>query len=261
MIALRSALFNVAWLAWTVCFTVILAPMHVLPLPTFRAALRVWSGGIIWLLARLVGITMCVRGTGNIPEGPAIIASKHQSVWETITFNQFVAAPAFVIKQELLRIPLFGWHMLRGGTFAVDRGGGARALKQMVKSGREVLARGQQIVIFPEGTRTAPGSRSPYLPGIAALYTRLGVPVVPAALNSGLFWSRRGFLKRPGRITVEFLPPIAPGLDRRRFLAELEERIETASRRLERDAFVDKSVDDGRTAGHTPVKAENAAEK
>ncbi len=139
---------------------------------------------------------------------------------------------AYVLKRQLLWIPIYGWYLRKLDNLSVDRAGGASALRVMVEAGKRIIAQGRSIVIFPEGTRTVPGERRPYHPGIAALYTQLDVPVVPVALNSGLFWGRRAFLKRPGRIVLEFLPSIAPGLPRKVFMRELESRIETASERL-----------------------------
>jgi len=137
-----------------------------------------------------------------------------------------------VLKRELLFIPVVGWAMARAGNIAVARGDGAVALRGMIKQARVVIADGRSIVIFPEGTRMAPGDQRPYRIGTAALYRQLGVPVVPIALNSGLLWGRRQWIKRPGVITLEILPPIPPGLTREAFMAALRERIETATARL-----------------------------
>src|SRR5690606_21388864 len=147
-----------------------------------------------------------------------IVAAKHQSAWDTMAFYWVLDDAAYVLKKELLSIPLYGWCARKARMIGVDRSGGAKALRAMVEQAQNCLAEGRPIVIFPEGTRTAPGRRSAYHPGIAALYTRLGVPVVPVALNSGLFWGRRSFIKQPGRIVVQFLPPIPPGLERRAFM-------------------------------------------
>ena len=137
-----------------------------------------------------------------------------------------------MLTRELLWIPCYGWYARKAGMVPIDRGAGATALKAMVRRAREVVAERRPIVIFPEGTRTAVGAKRPYHPGVAALYTQLGLPVVPVAVNSGLFWPRRRFLKRPGRIIVEVLPPLPPGLDRKAFIAELQSRIEMATERL-----------------------------
>ncbi|MDH3771663.1 MAG: 1-acyl-sn-glycerol-3-phosphate acyltransferase, partial [Nitrospirota bacterium] len=131
---------------------------------------------------------------------------------------------------------LFGWYLIHAGMIRIDRGRGATALRSLVRGARAALARGSRVVIFPEGTRVAPGEQKPYQAGVAALYLQLGLPVVPVALNSGLFWRRRGFIKRPGRIVVEFLEPIAPGLERKPFMAELKRRLEGATTRLIEEA-------------------------
>jgi 1-acyl-sn-glycerol-3-phosphate acyltransferase len=141
-----------------------------------------------------------------------------------------------VLKKELLAIPFWGWCAAKSGSIGVDRSAGASALKAMVRDVEDELARGTPIVIFPEGTRTEPGKRGTYHPGIAALYARTKAPVVPVALNSGVFWGRREFLKRPGTMILEFLPPLPAGLDRRTFMAELERRIEQASDKLVAEA-------------------------
>jgi 1-acyl-sn-glycerol-3-phosphate acyltransferase len=161
-----------------------------------------------------------------------IFAVKHQSSWETLALAAILDRPIYVLKRELVWIPLFGLYLLGSGALAVDRGAGAKALRQLMRKAEEAAKNGRPFLIFPEGTRVAPGEHRPYQPGIAALYDKLRRPVVPVALNSGLFWGRRSFVKRPGRITVEFLDPIPAGLDRRRFMKELEARIEGASQRL-----------------------------
>ncbi len=243
MTALRSLVFNVAFLAWTALFGPLFAPALLGSRRSVAGALRVWAAVVAWLLEHVVGLTTVVRGRDNIPDGAAVFASKHQSTWETAMFYRWLASPAFVVKAELARIPLYGWYATRSGSVPVARRGGTRALKAMVRAARTALDEGQQVVIFPEGTRTAPGQTRPYHPGVAALYTELAVPVVPVALNSGLFWARRSFIKRPGRVVVAFLPPIPPGLDRKRFMAELSERIETASAALTTGEAVEKLVD------------------
>src|SRR4029077_9348061 len=164
--------------------------------------------------------------------GPVIFACKHQSSWETLAFSRLVPNSAIVLKRELLFIPIVGWAMARVGTIAVERGDGAAALRGLVRQAKAAIAEGRSILIFPEGTRTPVGSQRAYQVGTAALYRQLGVPVVPVALNSGLFWGRRQFIKWPGVIDVEVLPPLQPGLGREAFMATLRERIEAASARL-----------------------------
>ncbi len=240
---LRSALFNVAFYGWTTICGAVFIPTFILPRPVLRACLIIWARGIRWQLATIVGLTAEFRGTENLPAGPVVLCAKHQSAWETITLIEYLADPVYVVKKELLRIPLYGWCAWKTGSIAVDRQGGGSALKAMVEGVRRAVAAGRQVVIFPEGTRTAPGARLPYHPGIALIAAKVDAPVVPMALNSGLFWGRRSFVKRPGRIIVEFLPAMPTGLKSRAFMQELEHRIETASAALLAESPVDNSVD------------------
>ncbi len=228
----RSLAFNLALWLWTLVMVIAALPLLAARRERMIALGRLWQRGVQALLGRLAGLTYEVRGGDLMPATPAIFAFKHQSAWETLVLNLLFADLAIVLKQELTLIPLFGWYLRRAGMIRIDRTGGARALRRLVDDGRAALARGSSIVIFPEGTRAPVGERNPYHPGVAALYRQLDCPVVPVALNSGLFWRRRSFIKRPGRIVVEFLPPIAPGLERKTFMAELEQRLESATGRL-----------------------------
>ena len=167
-----------------------------------------WSAGTLVLLRWCVGLDHEVRGRENLPDGPVIIAMKHQSAWDTLAAPVIFARPAIVIKRELGFVPFYGWYALKAGMIPIDRGAGATALRRMIAAAERAKAAGRPIFIFPEGTRTAVGERRPYQPGVAALYRQLGMPLVPVAVNSGLFWGRRRFLKRPGRIVVEILPPM-----------------------------------------------------
>lgn len=232
MIFIRSLLFNVAFYLWTSVMFLLSLPALLLPAGAVWGLGRVWVCGTMLLLRLFVGLTHEVRGLAHRLPGAALYAVKHQSAWDTLVFALLLDRPAIVLKQELLNLPLFGWYMRKCRMIPVDRKGRATALKRMAADARDRAAAGRPILIFPEGTRVAPGQRRPYQPGAAALYGALGLPVVPVALNSGLFWGRRSFHKLPGRIVVEFLPSIAPGLDRRIFMAELEAAIETAADRL-----------------------------
>jgi len=160
---------------------------------------------------------------------------KHQSAWDALVLPVVLGDPAVVVKRELLLLPFYGWYAARAGSIAIDRKAGAGALRRMLAKAGPVAAAGRPIVIFPEGTRVAPGERRPYQPGVAALYQALSLPVVPAAVNSGLFWGRRSFVKRPGQIVLEFLEPIPPGRPRLQLMTELEQRIETATAALVRE--------------------------
>jgi 1-acyl-sn-glycerol-3-phosphate acyltransferase len=231
-VVLRSLLFNAVFWLWTLVMVIAVLPLLLGPRQAIVAGARFWERGLQRLLAAIVGLRHEVRGRERIPAGPAVFAIKHQSAWETLTVHLLLADPAIVLKQELTRIPLFGRYLLHAGMIRIDRAGGAKALRSLVKDARAALARGSEVVVFPEGTRAPPGGRNPYHPGIAALYRQLDRQVVPVALNSGLFWGRRSFVKRPGRIVIEFLAPIEPGLDRKAFMAELERRIEGATTAL-----------------------------
>ncbi|MFQ5954913.1 MAG: lysophospholipid acyltransferase family protein [Kiloniellales bacterium] len=236
MPAIRAFLFNVAFFGLTAVLALAYLPLLVLPWRVLSGGVRLWAVIVVWLLRVIIGLRHEVRGADNLPHRPVIVAAKHQSTWETITLNMLLRDPAAVIKKELTLIPVWGWLARRTRHIRVDRRAGVKALREMTAAAAMAVADGRSIVIFPQGTRIAPGDWRPYLPGVAALYGALGLPVVPVALNSGLFWGRRSFVKRPGVITVEFLAPIAPGLDRKAFMRELEHRIETATRRLEEEA-------------------------
>ena len=227
-----SLLFNIGNFVWSAVMHIVCIPLLIAPASWVWKAGHLWIDGTFLLLRICCGIRYREIGLENLPQGPAIIAAKHQSTWETMFLSRRLNQPAFVLKKELLMIPLFGWFMQKIGMIAVDRSGKATALKKMVKDAGDAFAAGRQIIIFPEGTRVAPGHHRAYQPGIAALYGQLNVPVIPVALNSGLFWGRKAFVKKPGTILVQYLPPIDPGLNRKAFMAELEARLEPAAEGL-----------------------------
>ncbi len=238
MTALRSMLFNVSTFSWTFLATVVLLlPAVLFATPKqVRALGRLWSGVIYRLLKALCRIDYEVRGLENLPEGPCIIAAKHQSAWDTMIFLHLLEAPCYVLKRELTFFPIIGRALCQIGMISVDRDGGSKALKQLVQDARDRVAEGRKIIIFPEGTRVAPGESRPYQPGVAALYRDLKLPTVPVGLNSGVYWGRRSFIKKPGRIVMEIGPPIPPGLPRREFMAQLEQRVEETTGRLVAEA-------------------------
>ena len=229
---LRSLAFNVGWYLGTTVLAIVGMPLLQAPRRWVVGWARLWIVFVLWWLRVTVGLTHRVVGRENLPAGPAILASKHQSSWETLSFTLLFDDIAIVLKRELLFIPVVGWAMARAGNVAVTRGDGAAALRGLVKQAKAAVAEGRSIVIFPEGTRVTPGDSRPYQVGTAALYRQLGVPVVPIALNSGLFWGRRKWIKRPGVLTLEILPPIQPGLPRDAFMKTLQESIEGATARL-----------------------------
>ncbi len=230
---LRALLFNLAFFALAVGMGLACLPALVLPRRAASAVGRLWARASLGLLAGIVGLRWRVTGREHLPDqGPALVAAKHQSAFDTLVWMLLLPDTCYVLKRELLRIPVYGWYLRRAGMIAVDRSAGAGAMRGLIRDSRAALAEGRQVVIFPEGTRTAPGAEAPYQPGIAALYARAGLKVIPVATDSGMFWGRRSFLKQPGTITVAVQPPIAPGLTRAAFLATLQARIEPASRAL-----------------------------
>lgn len=237
----RSALFNFGMYGTTALLAVIGLPLLLLPGSVSVAYSRLWTALELKLLALTCGLRHRVRGQENLPAGPVIVACKHQSTWETLSLAVLVERPAFVIKRELQWIPVFGWYLARAGSIAVDRRARASALRRMLKQARAIVAQGRPIVIFPEGTRAKLGASLPYQPGIAAVYSQLNLPVVPVALNSGVFWGRRTFIKWPGTITLEFLPAIAPGLKRDEFMQTLRQRIDAATDRLVAEAQAEQT--------------------
>ncbi|MBI3435679.1 MAG: 1-acyl-sn-glycerol-3-phosphate acyltransferase [Proteobacteria bacterium] len=190
---------------------------------------RFWGRCNLWLLRRICDIHVEWRGRENIPAGALIVAAKHQSMWETFALLTVFPDPAFVVKRELMWIPFFGWYAWKGGMIAVARGGAKAATAAMSERARAVLAHGRQIVIFPEGTRRSPGAPAAYKYGTVRLYAETGATCLPIALNSGMFWPRRQFLRRPGTIRVAFLRPIAPGLEAAAFFERLQADIEAAT--------------------------------
>lgn len=232
VIVIRSLLFNLWFYGVTLVIAVISLPLVLGPGHWSMALARVWVRITHAGLRPLCGIRTEIRGLEHVPDGPVIYASKHQSAWETMAFVALCHHPVYVQKKELRRIPLFGTYTHKAGMISIDRGAGRKAVEQLVAEARDRIAQGRSIVIFPQGTRVAPGAYKPYKSGIAALYEELSVPVIPVALNSGCFWGRNAFLKKPGTIVMEFLPAMEPGLSRDAFMAALEERIEGASAQL-----------------------------
>ncbi len=229
---LRSAVFNALFFLLTalcVSFGMLLLPFH---RNILRRYVQGWAHLMLWVLRVVCGIRVRVTGREHLPDGPAVIAAKHQSAFDTIIWLALLRDPVYVLKRELLRIPVWGRMARKYGAIAVDRAGGATALKRMVREAGAAAAEGSQIIIFPEGTRTQPGQRVPYLPGVVALGAAVGRPIIPAATDSGVFWGRRAFAKRPGVLTVAVLPPLPAGLPRAALLAQMQQLIETESERL-----------------------------
>ena len=230
MLWLRSLGFNIYLYIVTSLVAVLGSPAMLISEAATLRVMRFWSLLVNSGLRYICNIGVEIRGLENLPaDKPALIACKHQSMWDTIIFLSLLPRPVYILKKELGLIPFFGWYTVRTGMVRVDRSGHASALKKMITDSRKCIGDGKSLVIFPEGSRAPAGGKLDYKPGIAALYHQLGVGCVPAALNSGLFWPRRKFLRTPGTIILRFLPPIAPGLNRGDFMSRLEENIETAT--------------------------------
>ncbi|MDP3739823.1 MAG: lysophospholipid acyltransferase family protein [Hyphomonadaceae bacterium] len=194
-------------------------------------AIKFWARTQSAALYVLCGIKTEFRGLHNLPPGASIIAMKHQSTYDTIAPFLFIEDPAYILKKELLKLPVFGTYASRVG-IAIDRSGGVRTMKNMLKAAKEAGANGQQIVIFPEGTRQPVDAPTELKPGVVAMYNDLAIPCVPVALNTGLCWRGSGFLRRPGHVVFEVLPPIEPGLERRALTQRLKEALDPATARL-----------------------------
>ena len=236
MLLVRSLLFNLLYYINIIVWMIVALPTLVLPRSVLLGCVKAWVRVNFFLMRRVAGITCEIRGRENIPHGACLVASKHQSVWDTFAMFLVFDDPCYVLKRELTWIPLFGWLAVKQRMIAVNRGARSRAMKQMQADGQRQLADGRQIVIFPEGTRRPPGAEPAYKFGVVFLYNEFKVPCVPVALNSGIFWPRRQFIRRPGHLVMEILPPIAPGEDKTVFFEKLQAAVETASDRLLADA-------------------------
>jgi 1-acyl-sn-glycerol-3-phosphate acyltransferase len=210
LISFRSLLFNLVMLVSVAIYAPLMLPTALLPFPTRYRLIRQWARFQVFLLKRLCGLDYRVEGRDHLPAGAAIIMSKHQSAWETIVFQEIFPQQTWVLKRELMWIPLFGWALALLRPIAIDRNAGRKAIEQVIAQGRERLRSGIWVVVFPEGTRVAPGTRRRYGIGGAVLAAETGYPIVPVAHNAGSFWPRRGFLKRPGTIRVVIGPVIEP---------------------------------------------------
>ena len=232
MILLRSLIFNVLFYLNTAVWLVIALPTFFMPYRAILWIAKTWGRCNLVLLRVVAGIDCEIRGREKIPAGALIVAPKHQSAWETFALLPLFDNPLFIVKRELEWIPIFGWLMIKGRMVPVNRGAGSHALAAMTERARLELSDGRQLIIFPEGTRRPAGAEPRYKYGVAHLYAAEGVPCLPVALNSGLFWPRRSILRIPGTVLVEVLDPIPPGLKRREFMSRLQNALEEATARL-----------------------------
>lgn len=232
MLVLRSILFNLSFYISTLLIMLGCLFLFVLPVRWCWWLVPLWSRTEKFLLRWVAGVKSEVRGIENIPNTGCIIVSKHQSAWETFALAEFYSQPTYILKKELRWVPFFGWYLMKFRQIPVDRGKKGKALVEMGRKASEAIAEGRNIIIYPEGTRRPAGAEPTYKYGVVHLYKTLNCPVVPVALNSGVYWPRRRFFRFPGTITAEFLPAIEPGLSPDEFFARLKGDIETASNRL-----------------------------
>lgn len=233
---IRSILFNVIFIGWTILLLATLWIILPFPRLIFRRAIALWPKLIFPLMRVILGLDFEQRGLNNLPSGPVIFAVKHQSTWDTMFFLWLDKNNSYIMKEELNKIPFWKSYMTKAGHIVVDRKGGLATMRQMINDTKNVLQEGRSVVIFPEGTRTQPGKSEVYHPGVAALYGQTKVPIIPVALNSGMYWGRREFRKSAGKIIIEFLKPMEKGLKKTEFVSELKSIVEAATRKLEDEA-------------------------
>ena len=231
-VIIRSFIFNVTFFITFPLLLILNSPALLLKRPPFYFA-KLGTGHTLWLLKVICGLKYKVDGLENVPEGKCIFASKHQSAWDTVIFQYLFPKAIYVLKKELLRIPFYGNFIKKFGMIGIDRKEGRKSLATLIAQARIIAEQDRKIIIFPEGSRTQPFEKATYHKGIYLLYKDLKTcPVVPVALNSGVFWGRRSFLRWPGVITIRFLKPVAQGLEADQFMSHLEDRIENESKEL-----------------------------
>jgi 1-acyl-sn-glycerol-3-phosphate acyltransferase len=232
LIIVRSVIFNVLFYLNLIAHLIAAIPTLAMTRHAVIAVAKNWAHTSTWLLRTICGVKIEFVGREKIPAGPLIVASKHQSLLETFALLPLFADPAFIVKRELMWIPFFGWYIWKAGMIPVNRGARSQALNAMTERARTELGKGRQLIIFPEGTRRAPGAEPAYKYGVVQLYAAIGVPCLPVALNSGVAWRRRSFRRYPGTVRIEILDPIPPGLDKRVFFERLKGEIEETTARL-----------------------------
>jgi 1-acyl-sn-glycerol-3-phosphate acyltransferase len=237
LIIFRSALFQVAYYSHCTMWFLMAVVGWFLPQQVMLTFARWWSAGGLFLHELVVGSRVEIRGEENVVRGPALVAAKHQSAWETMAVVLFYPKPTYILKRELIWVPFFGWHLLRAGQIPINRGDRNKAMSAMAEGVRRATKHGRHILIFPEGTRRKVGAPPAYRYGVARIYESVGdVPCQPVAIISGLAWPRNTLLHYPRRIIMEFLPPIPPGLDGKVMFERMQEGIETTTNRLAAEA-------------------------
>lgn len=237
MLVTRSLIFNALFYLNLVVLMIVGLPAMLFGRRAVFALARLWGMTSVWLLDAICGLKLEYRGVENIPAGALLVAAKHQSFLETFALVRYAPDFAIILKRQLTYVPLFGLYLTVSQQIAIDRGRGRQALQQIVAAAKPIFAAGRQVFIYPEGTRRAPGAPPKYKQGATALYVESGVPCLPVAVNTGLFWRRHSFLRRPGVAVIEYLPVIEPGLGRDAFSERLEATIEAACARLNAEAL------------------------
>ncbi|WP_411817039.1 lysophospholipid acyltransferase family protein [Hyphococcus sp. DH-69] len=232
LIAIRSLIFTILLILSIAVMGIICLPM-IINKNAARKTVQLWARIALWLLHHIAGVKLHLEGKENIPQSGAIIAANHQSMWETIALYALMPKPVMILKKELLNIPVYGWWARGAGNVAINRQDGAKALRAMTRQTVEHIEAGEQVIVFPEGTRIPPGERASIKPGVAGLYAATKTICVPVAHDSGRHWLHPGIKKIPGTITMRILPPIQPGLDRKSFTEELRGSLERARPDLE----------------------------
>lgn len=238
MIYIRSLIFNI------LCYGIILIgaiPTSLIGLFYPKATIKIWNYGFQrfsrWCLKVICGLDIEIRGQEYMQQSNVIYACKHQSAMETYYLTTYLTKGVFILKRELHFIPLFGWASHFYGMIPVNRSAGSSAMKKMLVEAKKRVKDGRPILIFPEGTRTKPETTTQYKPGVAFLYQNLNLPVIPVAMNTGLFWQKNSFLRHPGKVIIEFMPPMQPGMEKKEFMTELQKRIEDKCEELNQETF------------------------
>lgn len=241
MTFIRQILFNIAFYGYTALTCIAYVPLLGLPRAHFVKALQFYFEMVHQIEKYVLGLDFVVRGKEYLPkEGAFLVGAKHYSAYETMKLHLLFNDPAIILKKELVRIPLWGWHALKADMIAIDRSSGESAVSSIVAGARHVKSQNRPIVIFPQGTRVSleeTTTRKPYKGGIARMYEATDLPIVPLALNSGVYWPKNAFFKKPGTVIFEFLPPIPPGLPANEAVAKLQACVEEASSRLVKEAL------------------------
>ncbi|MEF3367774.1 lysophospholipid acyltransferase family protein [Methylocystis sp. 9N] len=236
MLFLRSLVFQILFFLNMFALMIVWLPAMPMRRQINQELGRTWGRTTLWLLDKICGLKIEWRGLENIPKGAVIVACKHQSIWETFVLPIRFPDFSYILKHELIWLPFFGWYLLAAEQIAIDRAKGGKLMPQLVAKAKKIFAQGRQLFIFPEGTRRPAGAPPRYKFGIAHLYAATETPVLPVAVNSGLFWPRRAFIIRPGTVVIEFLPLITPGIEPQEFFEKLSTEIEETSNRLIEEA-------------------------